>query len=232
DLSYNTKLKVTTAKYYIPSGRCIQALDYSHRNEDGSVGHVPDSLISEFTTKKGRKVYDGGGVVPDIKIDGDQLSRLSVELITRFMIFDFATKYANENESIPEPEDFVITDDIYSQFKTYIKASNFEYDSRSQDDLKELLETAKSEKYYGLAKEEFEALEAKLKTDIDKDLGEFRPEISELLESEIVSRYYYQKGSIRSSINEDKGILKTIDALHSANAYASYFQPGLIVGMN
>ena len=105
DLSYNTKLKVTTAKYYIPSGRCIQALDYSHRNEDGSVGVVPDSLISEFTTRKGRKVYDGGGVTPDVKVDLDQLSSLSYNLMRDYMVFDFATLYANQHESIPTPED-------------------------------------------------------------------------------------------------------------------------------
>ena len=116
DLSYNTKLKVTTAKYYIPSGRCIQALDYSHRNEDGSVGYVPDSLITEFSTKKGRKVYDGGGVVPDIVLEPEQLSNLSIALITRFLIFDFATKFSNQNESIAVPEEFEITNNIYSQF--------------------------------------------------------------------------------------------------------------------
>ncbi len=232
DLSYNTKLKVTTAKYYIPSGRCIQALDYSHRNEDGSVGHVPDSLISEFTTKKGRKVYDGGGVVPDVKIEGDKLSSLSIELVTRFKIFDFATKYSNENESIPEPEEFSITDDIYKQFADFVKQSDFNYESASQNDLKELLETAKQEKYYELAKDEFKALEAMIEPDLDKDLSVFRPEISDLLESEIVSRFYYQKGSIRASINDDKGITKTIEALHSETAYAAYFKPGLVVGMN
>ena len=232
DLSYNTKLKVTTAKYYIPSGRCIQALDYSHRNEDGSVGHVPDSLISEFTTKKGRKVYDGGGVVPDVKIEGDKLSSLSIELVTRFKIFDFATKYSNENESIPEPEEFSITDEIYKQFADFVKQSDFNYESASQNDLKELVETAKQEKYYELAKDEFKALEAMIEPDLDKDLSVFRPEISDLLESEIVSRFYYQKGSIRASINDDKGITKTIEALHSETAYAAYFKPGLVVGMN
>ena len=232
DLSYNTKLKVTTAKYYIPSGRCIQALDYSHRNEDGSVGHVPDSLISEFTTKKGRKVYDGGGVVPDVKIEGDKLSSLSIELVTRFKIFDFATKYSNENESIPEPEEFSITDDIYKQFADFVKQSDFNYESASQNDLKELVETAKQEKYYELAKDEFKALEAMIEPDLDKDLSVFRPEISDLLESEIVSRFYYQKGSIRASINDDKGITKTIEALHSETAYAAYFKPGLVVGVN
>ncbi|WP_240928269.1 S41 family peptidase [Maribellus sediminis] len=232
DLSYNTKLKVTTAKYYIPSGRCIQALDYSHRNEDGSVGHVPDSLISEFTTKHGRKVYDGGGVVPDLKVDQESLSTLAIELMTQFKVFDFATKYASENESIATPEEFKITDDIYSQFVDYVKASDFHYDSQSQADFETLLETAKDEKYYGLAKEEFEALKAKLEPNLDKDLNGFRDEISDLLEDEIVTRYYYQKGAIRAAITDDDGIKKTIDALHSETAYAGYFQPGLVISMN
>ena len=232
DLSYNTKLKVTTAKYYIPSGRCIQALDYSHRNEDGSVGNVPDSLISEFTTKKGRKVYDGGGIVPDLKIDADNMSTLSIELVTQFKVFDFATKFAAENPTIANPEEFAVTDGIYQQFKDFVKASDFHYDTQSQADLETLMETAKQEKYMGLAKAEFEALKAKLEPNLDKDLKEFRDEISELIEDEIVSRYYYQKGAIRAAIYDDEGIEKTIDALHSETAYAAYFQPGTIISMN
>src|SRR5690606_4098713 len=117
DLSYNTKLKVTTAKYYTPSGRCIQSLDYTHRNEDGSVGNVPDSLISEFYTKKGRKVYDGGGIVPDVVLEPEQLSNLSAALLTKFLVFDFATKFANEHESIESPDEFEVTDDIFDEFK-------------------------------------------------------------------------------------------------------------------
>ena len=232
DLSYNTKLKVTTAKYYVPSGRCIQMLDYSHRNEDGSVGNVPDSLISEFTTKKGRKVYDGGGIVPDMQLDSETLSTLSIELVTQFKIFDFATKYANENESIAEPEAFTITDAIYKQFADFVKASDFHYDSQSKDEFEALMKTAKQEKYYGLAEDEFKALQAKLEPNLDKDLKGFRDEISELLEDEIVTRYYYQKGAIRAAIHDDEGIEKTIDALHSETAYAAYFQPGLIISMN
>ncbi|MEN8118428.1 MAG: S41 family peptidase [Bacteroidota bacterium] len=232
DLSYNTKLKVTTAKYYIPSGRCIQALDYSHRNEDGSVGHIPDSLMTEFTTKKGRKVYDGGGVVPDIKIEADRLSSLSIELATRFLIFDYATKYSNENESIAQPEDFVITDDIYTRFKSFVGESDFKYDSKSQDAYDDLVKMAKREKYFGLAEEEFEALKAKLEPNLDKDLKEFREEISELLEDEIVSRYYYQRGAIRAAITDDKGIKKAKDELNSEMAYASYFEPGRVISKN
>jgi len=232
DLSYNTKLKVTTAKYYIPSGRCIQALDYSHRNDDGSVGHIPDSLITEFTTKNGRKVFDGGGVAPDIKIEGEQLSPLAVELITSYIVFDFATKFAYENESIAQPEEFVITDDIYNQFSTFVKESNFEYESQSKDEFEELLKTAKREKYFGLAKTEFEALKVKLEPNLDKDLTQFKSEICELLEDEIVSRYYYQKGAIRAAINDDKGIKKAIEELNSATTYAAYFESGRVISSN
>ncbi len=232
DLSYNTKLKVTTAKYYIPSGRCIQALDYSHRNEDGSVGTVPDSLISEFTTKNGRKVYDGGGIVPDIKIENEMLSILSGELITKFLVFDFATKFANEHETIAQPEEFEITDDIYSQFSDFVKKSNFEYESQSKDDLDALIKIAKREKYYGLAEEEFEALKVKLEPNLDKDLKQFKDEISDLLKDEIVVRYYYQKGAIRAAINDDKGIKIAIEKLNSGPDYAAYFKPGTVISRN
>ena len=232
DLSYNTKLKVTTAKYYIPSGRCIQALDYSHRNEDGSVGHVPDSLVSEFTTKKGRKVYDGGGIVPDIKIESDQLSNLGVALLTNYLVFDFATKYSNKNESIASPEEFDLTDDIYNEFKVFVKDKEFEYESKSQDELEELIKVAKREKYYGLAESEFDALTAKLEPKLEKDLTQFDEEIKELLEDEIVSRYYYQKGAIRAAIHDDEGIKKAVEQLNSSTAYASYFEPGTVIALN
>lgn len=232
DLSYNTKLKVTTAKYYIPSGRCIQALDYAHRNEDGSVGHIPDSLITEFTTKNGRKVFDGGGVVPDIKIEGDEISSLSIALITKFMIFDFATKFSNEHESIAQPEEFKITDDIYKQFSAFLKENKFEYDSQSKDEMDELIKSAKRDKYFDMAESEFEALRAKLEPNLDKDLGLFKDEISELLQDEIVTRYYYQKGAIRAAINEDKGIKKAIEELNSPSAYSAYFQPGTVISMD
>lgn len=232
DLSYNTKLKVTTAKYYIPSGRCIQALDYSHRNDDGSVGTIPDSLVTEFSTKKGRKVFDGGGIVPDIKIESEQLSGLGIAMITKFLVFDFATKYSNENESIAKPEDFIITDEIYNQFSEFIKESKFEYDSQSKNEMEKLIKFAKREKYFDLAEAEFEALKAKLEPNLDKDLVQFQEEISELMEDEIVSRYYYQKGAIRAAIHDDKGIKKAIEELSSETAYAAYFVPGTIISRN
>ncbi len=232
DLSYNTKLKVTTAKYYIPSGRCIQALDYAHRNDDGSVGHIPDSLITEFKTKNGRVVYDGGGVVPDIKIESEDLSILGIEMITNYLIFDFATKFAYENDSIAQPEDFKITDDIYAQFTTFVKENDFEYESQSKDEFDALVKSAKREKYFGLAEAEFEALKTKLEPNLDKDLVEFHDEISDLLKDEIVSRYYYQKGAIRSAINNDKGIKKAIEELNSDSSYAAYFKSGTVISAN
>lgn len=231
DLSYNTKLKVTTAKYYIPSGRCIQALDYSHRNEDGSVGHVPDSLITEFTTKKGRKVYDGGGIVPDVKIEADQFSNLGIALITNFLVFDFATKFSNENESIASPEEFVISDQIYDDFKLFVKDKDFHYESRSQDEFEELMKVAKREKYFQIAEEEFNALKAKLEPNLEKDLTQFKEEIKELLEDEIVSRFYYQKGAIRAAIHDDKGIKMAVEKLNSTTAYNDYFEEGTVIAM-
>ena len=232
DLSYNTKLKVTTAKYYIPSGRCIQALDYSNRNEDGSVGHVPDSLISEFKTKKGRIVYDGGGIIPDVVVEPEQLSNLSVALLTRFMIFDFATKFSNETASVAAPEEFVITEDIYSRFEQFLKDNNFEYTSESEQLLQELEKAAKEEKYYNLAEKEFESMRERLEPHLNKDLEVFSEEIKSLLENEIVSRYYYQKGAIRSSIGEDKVIQTAIEKLNTDMAYNSYLEPGIIISMD
>ncbi len=232
DLSYNTKLKVTTAKYYIPSGRCIQALDYAHRNDDGSVGHIPDSLITEFSTKNGRKVFDGGGVAPDIKIVGEQLSTLAIAMITKFLVFDFSTKFAYENEAIAQPEEFVVNDEIYTQFSAFVKESNFEYECQSKDEFEALVKAAKREKYFGLAEAEFDALKAKLEPNLDKDLVKFKEEISELLEDEIVSRYYYQKGAIRAAINDDKGIRKAIEELNSTATYAAYFESGRVISSN
>jgi carboxyl-terminal processing protease len=232
DLSYNAKLKVTTAKYYIPSGRCIQAINYSSRNEDGSVASVPDSLVTQFSTLKGRKVFDGGGVVPDVKVEQESLSILAIELVTRYYIFDFATVYAAKTPSILQPGEFTITDDIFREFTGYVKKSDFKYDSETEDAFSELRKTAINEKYYDLALEEFKALEAKLKPDFDKDILLFRDEISDLLRDEIVSRYYYQKGSIQSTLKNDLNITKAREALNQSGVYAGYFRPGTVISAN
>ncbi len=232
DLSYNTKLKVTTAKYYIPSGRCIQALDYSHRNEDGSVGNVPDSLISEFTTKKGRKVYDGGGIVPDIKIDLDRLSSFSINLARKYLFFDFATKFANEHESIASAEEFKLNDEIFNDFKAFVKERQFSYQSETEKAYKELMETAKEEKYFDVAEKEFEQLKVKIGHELDQDFESFKDELKEMLTDEIVTRYYYQKGAIKSAIQDDKGIEKAKETLKDPNAFSSVFTKGKIISSN
>ncbi len=225
DLSYNAKLKVTTAKYYIPSGRCIQALDYSHRNEDGSVGNIPDSLISEFSTLNGRKVYDGGGIIPDIDVDGRSISNLSINLIQQFKIFNFATKFRIENESIPSPLEFEISDEIYNSFIDYVEGTEFEYTSETQKLLMELKELADEEKYLELAESQFEALENSLQLDLDRDLKLFREEISQLLKSELVSRYYYQKGTTKAMLHEDDVILQAIEILNDTEKYQTILLP-------
>lgn len=232
DLSYNAKLKITTAKYYIPSGRCIQALDYTHRNEDGSVGIVPDSLISKFKTKKGRVVFDGGGVAPDLAVEDGTLSNLATSLVTGSVIFDFATYYNSKIEKIASPEKFEITPEIYADFIQFVKGQNFKYESKTESELDDLLEVAKHEKYYDISKDEFEKLKLKLGHNLDQDMEHFKKEISQLLADEIVSRYYYQKGAIKASLRDDSDIEKALDILHKPDGYAAIFDSGRIIKAN
>jgi carboxyl-terminal processing protease len=221
ELSYNSRLKVTTAKYYIPSGRCIQALDYSHRNEDGSVGSIPDSLISEYLTSNGRKVYDGGGIQPDFTIDAQILSQVAVALLTQSIIFDYATIFAARHDSIAGIEDFKITDPMYDAFKTYVSSQDFSYSTRSEESLQKLMETAQREKYYDLAQEEFSALERKLAHDNGKDLNNFSEEIKQLLKEEIVGRYHYQRGRLQALLEKDTALDKALEVFGNPGLYLS-----------
>jgi carboxyl-terminal processing protease len=225
DLSYNTKLKVTTAKYYIPSGRCIQALDYTHRNADGSVGNIPDSLITAFKTKNGRLVKDGGGVTPDIRNVQDTLSALSFKLVQDYMIFDFATEFASKHKSIASADKFAIGDDIYNEFHKYLTEKKFSYESRSEQTLKVLVETAKKERYFDGIKSEFAALEKGLALDLNQDLDKNSEEIRDLLKDEIVSRYYYQKGAIIAALGSDKEIKSVITLFQNPAEYSRLLVP-------
>lgn len=231
DLSYNTKLKVTTAKYYIPSGRCIQALDYSHRNKDGSVGTIPDSLIHEFATKRGRKVFDGGGIVPDVKMEQDTLCDLAYKLIQENIVFDFATRFAATHTTIPAPDQFQVDDHIYDDFKQYLHTRNFTYASRSEQVLKGLMETAKRERAYDESKSEFEALEKKLSRNVDADLLKFRKEVGSVLADEIVTRYYYQKGAVIASFRDDTDLEKAKSILSNQTEYQSILKPAPIASV-
>lgn len=219
DLSYNSKLKVTTAKYYIPSGRCIQALDYTHRNEDGSVGNIPDSLISEFKTRNGRKVYDGGGVAPDIQVESEDISTLAINLVQQFKFFDFATQFRFKTNSIASPSTYKVDDKTYQEFVDFVLASDFKYESRTQKMLNDLKKMAENEKYYDHSSKEFEALEKSLQNDLKRDFNLFKTEISELLKDEIVSRYYFQKGAAQSSISDDKTIARALEILNNPTEY-------------
>ena len=223
-LSYNTQLKVTTAKYYIPSGRCIQARDFSHPNEDGSVGYIPDTLISEFKTKNGRKVKDGGGITPDIEVVPEQLSQIATELFLRNYIFDFATKYYWEHPDIKNPEELSITDKDYADFKDYLLKRNFKYKTVTEESLNELIKNAKREKYYDLHTDLFMKLEQDITHSLDHDLINFRHEITELLEDEIISRYFYEEGAIAWTIKKDEQVLKALDVLNNREEYSSILQ--------
>ena len=219
-LSYNAQMKVTTAKYYIPSGRCIQALDYSNRDEDGSVGKVPDSLRTEFKTLKNeRSVFDGGGITPDITIDPEKFSNILRSLISKRHIFNFANQYRRNNESIDDAKSFVIGDDVYSQFKQYLNDKEYEYETKTEKAIKKLEKEAEGEKYISELQDQLEVLSSKMDESKNNDIERFKSEISELLEMEIVTRYFYQRGKIETTIKHDEEIAKAIDVLENMELY-------------
>ncbi len=203
-LSYNSQLKITTAKYHIPSGRCIQALDYSHRNPDGSVGKIPDSLISEFKTANGRKVFDGGGISPDIKVPENNYSEVTKALRRNNIIFDFVTDFYFKHDSIASAKDFKISEADFVDFGNFAEKMNFSYKTKSQKKLDDLKNVAKSEKYYRQMSEEFKKLDKLLAHNIKRDFELNKDEISLLLNSEIAARYYFGKGRIESELSQNK----------------------------
>ncbi len=220
-LSYNAQLKVTTAKYYIPSGRCIQAVDYTNRNEDGSVGYIPDSLIREFRTARGRKVYDGGGISPDVQVDEEQPGNITISLYTKNLIFDYATAYAAAHETFSGIDNMAFTDRDYEDFLGFIRNRDYDYVTESSNKLAELVGIARSERYYQGAEEEFEALKLKLAHDKEKDLQTFKEEIKSLIMEEIAGRYYFQKGKIRASLIQDKSLEEAVEICENNELYNS-----------
>lgn len=207
-VGFGGNLKVTTAKYYIPSGRCIQAIDYSHRKEDGSLGYVPDSLTSEFKTAGGRTVKDGGGIVPDSVIDDKKKVNIAFHLYVQNMFFDFATQFAIQHQKIDSPEIFQVSDEVFNDFKSYLKTKDFKYESQTSHILKELKESAEEEGLTKYMSEEIEKLQKNIKPDIDRDLEDNKDEIKDLIALEIIKRYYFQKGMISYSLQNDK-VLKS-----------------------
>lgn len=218
-LAYNSQLKVTTAKYYIPSGRCIQALDYSNRNEDGSVGNVPDSLISEFKTARGRVVYDGGGVDPDVIIKEEVYAPITKSLLENNLMFNFATEYHFVNDSISNPKDFRLTEKEYQSFTTWLQSKEFSYQTELEKELDGLEKVAQTDTHFEIIKPVIEELQAKIEETKKKDLVTYKRQIITLLEQEIASRYYLERGMIESTFDKDRDILKAVEVLSDPAQY-------------
>ena len=218
-LPYGGTMKLTTSKYYIPSGRCVQAIDYKHRNEDGSVGRIPDSLTTVFHTAAGREVRDGGGIRPDIEVKGDKFPNILFYLLNDDLIFDYATQYCLTHPAITSVDSIQITDADYAEFKKQVKAANFTYDRQSEKMLKTLKEVAEFEGYMEGAADEFKALEQKLNHNLDRDLDYFAKPIKEQIAEEIATRYFYQRGAVMQRLKDDEDLDKAIEVLNSPEKY-------------
>ena len=218
-LPYGAQMKLTTSKYYIPSGRCVQAIDYTHRNADGSVGRIPDSLTTVFHTAAGREVRDGGGVTPDIQVEQEKLPNILYYLVADNLIFDYATDYCLKHATIAAPEQFAVTDADYAEFKEKVKKADFKYDQQSEKLLKSLKDMAEFEGYLDDAKSEFESLEKKLTHNLDRDLDHFSKEIKEMIAIEIVKRYYYQRGGIIQQLKDDADLKEAMQVLGDSVRY-------------
>jgi carboxyl-terminal processing protease len=224
-LAYNAQLKVTTAKYYIPSGRCIQALDYAHRKEDGSVDKFADSLKQEFKTKIGRKVYDGGGLDPDIKVDNPLLLPVAEQLLNAGMIFEYASKYCGENPNQPDFKNFKLSDKDYQNFVSWVKENKFQYTTDLEKSTKDLIEAARKEKFYSEIETELERLNAKIQLNKSNDLLRFRPELSELLEDQIAFHYSLTQGQVEVSLHRDLEIQEAKKVLNDPALYKRILSP-------
>lgn len=225
ELPFGASLKVTTAKYYTPSGRGIQAMDYTHRNPDGSVGRIPDSLTNVFYTKSGREVRDGGGITPDITVEETRPGTISFYLLNENVIFDYATQWVQNHPTIPPVTAFNFTDEDYKEFKDYVKSIDFVYDRISEKSLKSLEEVMEFEGYMKTATDEFKALEDKLVPNLDRDLETFKDEIKGLISSEIVKRYYYKTGAVQESLKTDKTFDKAVEVLKDKALYKQTLMP-------
>ena len=220
-LSYNTLMKITVAKYYTPSGRCIQALDYGHRNSDGTVNKVSDSAIRSFQTKQGRIVYDGSGIYPDLTVKAKSYSNILYSLASKQLIFDFATEYRNTHSSIASPREFTLNDADYNKFTSYLSGKNFDYTTNSEKLMAELKTMAEKENRYDDIQKEYFSLKSKLNHNKSEDLVKFKPEIKRFLELDIVGRYYYQNGKLQASFNDDLNLKEALKVLANHEMYAA-----------
>lgn len=218
-LVYNAQMKVTVSKYYIPSGRCIQAIDYSHRDENGRAVKVPDSLKTAFHTAHGRVVYDGFGIEPDVEVETEYMSMISTTLLSKFLVFNYVNKFVKEHPSIADPEHFQITDEIYNDFVNFLADKDYSYSTATERLLAELKSASKEENYYETLAPYINELEQRLKTEKVDDLTKYREEISELLKAEILVRYYYSAGRLQGSLATDPDVLRAIQVLSDRGEY-------------
>jgi carboxyl-terminal processing protease len=218
-LPYNAMVKYTTAKYYTASGRCIQVLDYTHRRADGSAGPVPDSLKQAFKTKNGRTVFDGGGIDPDVKVDAREMASITSALLANGFVFDFATQYAHEHKTIAEPKLFSLTDAEYAEFMAWMRGKKLTYASELDTQLQELEEMAKKEKYLNDLKPTLEQLRQRVRESRKQDMLLFKDQIKKLLEEEIASRYYLERGVVEVGFKYDDEVKKAIEVLHNPALY-------------
>jgi carboxyl-terminal processing protease len=219
-LSYNTQVKITVAKYYIPSGRCIQAIDYSHHNANGQSEHIPDSLITAYKTQDGRIVYDGKGISPDVDADTIHFSTIAYNLVTKYLIFDYVTKYAREHPQIAAADKFSLTDADYDDFVSFIKSKGFEFTTPVENDLLQLKKSSISEGCWPDIKSTYDLLETSIAEHKKKDLVDNKNEIKELIQLEVVSRYYYQKGRIEASLATDPDISRSIILINDSQTFS------------
>ncbi|MCK6617090.1 MAG: S41 family peptidase [Cyclobacteriaceae bacterium] len=224
-LSYNAQLKVTTAKYYIPSGRCIQELDYTHRNADGTVDKVADSLKKEFKTSKGRKVFDGGGLDPDIVIEPEYLGTVTVALISAGHIFEYASKYCGEHPMQPDLKTFRLSDAEYDKFIAWLKERKFSYSTPLEAETKQLIEAAKQERYYAELAKDLETFKNKVEANKTADFTRFKQEITEVLEQQVAFHYALNEGQALVSMSRDRAISESISLLSDLQSYRSILTP-------
>ena len=220
-LPFNGTLKVTTAKYYIPSGRCIQEIDYSKRNENGQAQHIPDSLTNVFYTAAGRPVRDGGGIRPDVECKQDTLPDILYYIAQNVVLFDFVNDWCTRHETIAPAQEFSLTDDDYNAFKEFVSNSDFKYESNSGKALESLKKIAQREGLADKAQDEFKSLEDKLQYDLKNDLDVFRKDLERVIAMEIVVRYYYQRGVVMLNIKSDKILKEAVDLLGDRKRYDS-----------
>jgi carboxyl-terminal processing protease len=221
DLPYNGSLKVTISRYYIPSGRCIQQIDYSHRNADGSAGNIPDSLTSVFYTSQGRPVRDGGGIRPDFEITEEKTPTLLYYLLNDYVLFDFITDYVQKHKTIAPIEEFALTDEEFEAFKKYAKGKNFSYDRQSEKILKNLKDVARFEGYLvDSDSTTLKELQAKLTPDIERDFERFKDPIKKMMAAEIVKRYYFERGELIQNLKDDEALTKALEILASPETIA------------